>query len=55
MSCCASEEEGTNGFSTITCFPASNAALVKEKWVSGVVVITMMSIEGSANVSVAEW
>lgn len=54
-SCCASAEVGTNGFSTKTCFPASRADLVKEKWVSGVVVMTMMSIEGSVNSSVAEW
>jgi len=54
MSCWASEEVGTNGFSTRTCFPDSSADLVKEKWVSGVVVTTMMSIEGSAIISVAE-
>ena len=39
----------------MTCFPASRAAFVKEKWVSGVVVMAMISIEGSANVSSAEW
>jgi len=55
MSCCASAEVGTNGFSTRTCLPASRADFVKVKWVSGVVVTTMMSIEGSANISVAEW
>jgi len=55
MSCWASEEVGTNGFSTRTCFPNSRADLAKEKWVSGVVVMTTMSIKGSANISVAEW
>lgn len=55
MSCCASADVGTKGFSTSACLPDSRADFVKWKWVSGVVVITIMSIEGSANISSAEW
>lgn len=54
-SCWASVDVGTKGFSTRTCFPASRAAFVKAKWVSGVVVMMMMSREGSAISSLAEW
>ena len=50
----ASADVGTKGFSTITCFPDSRADLVNVKWVSGVVVMTIMSIEGSANMASAK-
>lgn len=50
----ASAEVGTNGFSTKTCLPACKAALAKGKCVSGVVVMTMISIDESANIASAE-
>lgn len=54
ISCWAWDELGTNGFSTMTCLPASRADLVKLKCVSGVVVMTIMSRFESAKRSVAE-
>lgn len=54
ISSSACSDEGTNGFSTMTCFPACSADLVNVKCVSGVVVMTIMSMEGSAKSVVAE-